>query len=354
MDVIKNIFNEGKDVTFRDETEFLGFLGEVEESTNRTEHPINKMKILCGGNENMLVFPGAFEGYTLKTEGKEYAIRDSAMTSLCQRAGISGPALERLNPAELCKILNTCFNVAKKDSSALVVDIGGAVSAVLSDNYRVINVAEIFETVKEKMQQQKAVFSSGSVDATTFRAEYILPDKIKEPYEALSTEFVNFEKMVPIAEFVSSNTGHSGANIYPKFRNRNTEFIVGKPLYTEHKGESTAETFAKNVDLIFALFNKSTKALEKLRETPIVHKEGCFRNIAKKVMLPKKATLLALEDFLDVTAHRNVVTALDIYMGLTDIISYAKDMGKNYTYIQENLARALFLDWNEYDTLEIK
>lgn len=90
----------------------------------------------------------------LKVKRQYYPVRSCAIQSILNRAGISGPALRKVDKNVYARILNDCLKVAKGD--ALLRFSAGKVSAVLGGDghdYAVLDMEQIFAMSVEYLQK---------------------------------------------------------------------------------------------------------------------------------------------------------------------------------------------------------
>lgn len=112
----------------------------------------------------------------LKVRGETYPVRDCAIKTILDRAGISGAGLRKLEKSNYAKVVNYCLKVAKGDALIKIAD--GKVSAVHggdSHDYSILDMRAVFETT---MQYLDANFKgssymegSGAFDHNVTKAE---------------------------------------------------------------------------------------------------------------------------------------------------------------------------------------
>jgi hypothetical protein len=103
--------------------------------------------------------------------------------------------------------------------------------------------------------------------------------------------------------------------------------------------------------MMFAQFGDAISMLEKLTEIYLHNPVNAMTAICKKLSMPKKAALEAIAMF-EASLGSTVVTAHDIFMAMQEIIFILRTEGipeGKLLVIEENLARALTLHWNDYD-----
>ena len=343
--------------TYISEPGFLSAVKEVENSTERKVIGIKNLYFVGNDDkENILNavptdidagFALAADESGLYDESDLIQCRPYAVKTLCDRLGISGSVLLKFANTELVDILKKCTEKFE-DDKVTIVKVGPRAAAVLSGNYKVIPADEVLVSASKKLKKFGGSFKSGYITIDGLSADYIIdnPD-ISKAY----SEFANLKGAIPSVTVSTSNTGLGAAEIVPKFAFKNRDVIIGAPLKTLHKGSGDIDKVTENFEQIFALFQQSAKNLKKLKGVKIDHPVECFKNVAKRVLLPKKYSLMAADDFEGFVDEDT--TAYDIYFGLAEILFYAESDDKPKSYIgmlQEQIARALFLDYSRYDT----
>ena len=103
--------------------------------------------------------------------------------------------------------------------------------------------------------------------------------------------------------------------------------------------------------MMFAQFGDAIAMLEKLTTIYLDHPVNAMTAICKKLSVPKKAAMEAIEMF-EISTNGASVTAHDVFMGLQEIIFTLKTegiSGGKMLMAEENLARALTLRWHDFD-----
>lgn len=345
MKTIIESINHGENLIggYTSELAFLDCVQEVEDATERKGVSLQDIRMHADENESVY----------LVAQGSTYRLRDGAIPSLCARLGISGSILSRFSPDELMALLNQCAEKHRDDEGALIVKIGDAVSAVLSDGYQVMEADAIFRQASEKIRSIGGFFVGGFVTMDMFSASYqIQNEKLVQMYRDKFDEGDMLRGAVPVVTVETSNTGLSSASIVPKFRVKGRDIIIGKSMRAAHKGENDLKRVEENLNQIFAIFKQAIDGLETLKKIKIENPSCCFKNIAKRVLLPKKYAMMASLDFDETLEDLEGVSAYDIYLALTETIFHAENDGRPAEFInslRELIARALFVDYRKYD-----
>lgn len=351
-EIINQIINGGI-VAVKTEDDFLNEVKEVEFNTSYIPVEIASLNFVGGGDTNVLnleeneksgFFVNCNSGNKLSLACRPYSVK-----TFCDRLGISGPLLSKISNEKLAELLNFCKQEYPVNESIQIVKLGeDCCLAALSDGYKVLAADEVFTKAFVEIKKLGGEFSSGYIDADIFHASFILKnEQLKEIY---AEKFEEFSNGMPMLDIETSNTGLSSVSIIPKFKFKDFELIVGKPLKVLHKGNSDMTAVDEAIGQIFPIFKSSIDGLARLKKVRIENPLFCFKNIAKRVLLPKKYSMLAAENFENFLG--NEVNAFDVYWGLTEVLFYAKNDERPQVFLnmlEEQIARALYLDYSKYD-----
>ncbi|MDO5387330.1 MAG: hypothetical protein Q4F75_08710 [Pseudomonadota bacterium] len=301
---------------------------------------------------------GLLMTYPTKKGLRTVPVRSMAFTSLCDRAKITGTALTLIQPDELAKILNTGFRIWDQKALVLfrdekvstvqagdpkdyvvlpVYDLLGCLKASLDKNfpgYTVIQagVTQMYTTVSISLKSQ----AKGLLQ----KLNHALLDAGKQPFSSDS---------YPVLDFITSDVGRAGANLYPYLLDRGNHIRIGSPLCVAHKNGASITDFENNCDALFSMYTAAAESLEKLLKIPVKLPEDCYMHVAKRLNLSKKAAEKAVAEFEQIRPIE--CTAYDIYMGLWLIVKYTNTEGNQETILnlEENISRGLKLKYNEFD-----
>lgn len=359
--------------TTANESEFLNEVKTYIENSEWKECDINTIKLDSGCNNIGISKDEQFKITDINAGGnlqinceimnscEIIPLAEMSIKSLTERAGIKGPALSALKKQDFIKVVNKCTAVGK--GKAKLFTVNDMVFAAHSDNYVVLDMDSIFNSAVQKMKKvyPKANFSKGYIDHCVAMCEYdlALHTEIMDEYNRLLRQMTQNSgrisadwNVTPLVRFISSNTGFSGANIYPYFNRSGIVFPVGKPIVLEHRGSASLEKYNESLDMMYSAAKKAYADFAKLKTIVIKHPRKCMQNIAQRVGLPKRFSMQAASEY-ELFAGNEYSNAFDLYMALTDVLSYAKENGKfaenGMLAIQESLARVLTLDFTAYD-----
>ncbi len=112
-------------------------------SGSKVEEELKQMYADEGLDEDIITDTIINTGLLLKIRNQYYPVRDCAIKSILDRAGISGAGLRRVEKSVYARILNDCLKVAKGDALLRISE--GKVSAVLGGDchdYAVLDMEE--------------------------------------------------------------------------------------------------------------------------------------------------------------------------------------------------------------------
>lgn len=349
---INEIIN-GKTIMPKDETEFLNTIKEIENNTSYSEVLVKDMYFKGNSKvENTLLSDeNDCSAISLYLQGdKKYDCRPYAIKTACDRLGISGPVLNRFNNGKLAGVLNICKEEYPTEKILMVKMGNNLCLAMLSDGYKILSAEQVFTKASEEAMKLGGSYNSGYITADIFSATYSIHNqKLESIYK---DKFEELENSTPMITVETSNTGLSSVSVFPKFKIKNREIMIGKPLRTLHKGKSDLNTVKENFNQIYPMFKEAIEGLERLKKIRIENPLFCLKNIAKRVLIPKKYALMAAEDFENFIGFDNTITAYDVYFALSEVLFYAENDNKPKSTInnlQEQVARALYIDFAKYD-----
>lgn len=159
------------------------------------------------------------------------------------------------------------------------------------------------------------------------------------------------DKIVPGVRFITSDTGVASAKVSALLLGGAYPIHIGGCVAVDHRHKTSIEDFDKALDQLFAQFGDSIKKLEYLLEVYLNYPVNAMIRVCKKLALPKKAALEAI-DIFEKTYGGGVATAHDVFMAMQEILFTLKCEGtpqSKMLTVEENMARALTLDWTSFD-----
>lgn len=299
-------------------------------------------------------------GLMLKLNDTPYLVRDCAIRSILARAKINGTALTKVDTKTLAKILNFCMNVA--DGKALLRFSEEKISAVHSakdSDYSILNLPELFSLTNDYLQFSYSLCNF--IDATFSHSISsalwsINDDSLIESYvELLELHGLEYESILPAVRLTSSDVGVSSASLFPilLIGKRQVPTMLGSCIKLEHKNGASLENFEDNLNLLHSTYQSAINKLSDLLNIKIKNPINCMIGVLKKLGLPKKISLEAMEIFKEGYEEGTEVTAHHIYLGICEIVFLMQCANSSPIQIvntEEIIARALSFKWSDYDT----
>lgn len=299
-------------------------------------------------------------GLAVRVCGEAYPLRQTAWKSLLDRAKLSGSVLPKLSREKLADILNECFKLHGSDALALVrCEKVSALHSGDESDYSVLPIDELLSTVSAKLNERfpGRVFVSGYTDHALTGAEWAMPgqrDELFKTYEAMLVsqgKGAMAARLMPGIRFMTSDTGVSSAKVSAMLMGTQYPIHIGGCVEVEHRHKSTVADFELVMDQLFAQFTDSVAKLQKLLDIHLDYPVNAMTRVCKQLRLPKKAALEAISMFEMATGVASA-TAHDVFMALQEIpfiLSTEHTPQGKLLVVEENLARALTLRWNDYD-----
>ncbi len=298
-------------------------------------------------------------GLLLKDKSEYYPVRGCAIKSILDRAGIAGKGLRRVEKSVYARILNDLLKVA--NGEALIRFSEGKVSAVLSgdcNDYSILDVEEIYMHAVDYLSSnfKGCNYLGGFYEHNMVSALWELSgeDELLEAYkEELKLHGKTVDEMKPMVRITTSDTGNGGANIYPMLVSgaENTTINLGNPLRLEHRYGNDITEFDQQLKQLYAKYQLATGNLIKLLKIDIMHPVNCMRGVMDKLKIPKRYQAEAVELF-KAQQGEDPCTAHDIYYGISEILYMLAcdgEEGSRITRMEETIARALSMNWEEFD-----
>lgn len=367
---------DGYYVTFSSLLSLEDYNKEQEAHTKWTRCPVNALKVNALDKASPLyvntsafaseVTSNAIEdttenlGLAMEVDGKNYPIRDTAYKSLLDRAKISGNSLAKLERKVLAKVLNSCYKLYSADALLLIRD--EKVSAVHSgdaSDYSILPIPELLDALKTKLDARFPGnnFVTGYADHSFTSAEWTMPAQKEDLLGAYAKVLAAqgkgtfASKIVPGIRFITSDTGVASAKVSALLVGGQYPIHIGGCIAVDHRHQSKIADFEASLDQLFAQFGDSVAKLQKLMEVTLSYPVNAMTRICKKLSLPKKAAVEAISMY-EMACGNGPATAHDVFMAMQEIPFIAKSSGvpegKMLT-IEENMARALSLRWEDYD-----
>lgn len=302
------------------------------------------------------------DGYLLKAAGKVMPLRYTAIRGMRDRAGLNGSAYSVLTRDETAMILNTCYH--RWGNKCLILKRDGAIGAMHSgdeNDYSPLPMGSLLEIFEE---ETKAAFSGCEYEGGFMSHEFcgasfrVKDANASKAFAAAIRSLGYDEKDVTLyVRFSSSDVALCGANLAVLMKAGGVTMQIGNALSLTHKLKHSVDDFRQNCQKVHALYKDGAERMDALTHIFISHPIGCLKGVAKKLGIPKKyftnaeKQSLSLLDTIEVNIS-DQPTAFEIYYYLWNIISEMKNSdasNKQIVDMQENLTRALYIDWKEFD-----
>ena len=157
------IYADAFETTFANPKEMLDFLAERAKAATWIRKPTRSLRLVpisqeaehmeassTADWEEILKDTEKNTQLALKVRGETYPVRDCAIKTILDRAGISGAGLRKLEKSNYARVVNYCLKVAKGDALIKIAD--GKVSAVHggdSHDYSILDMRAVFETTMQ-------------------------------------------------------------------------------------------------------------------------------------------------------------------------------------------------------------
>ena len=298
----------------------------------------------------------------LKVNGETYPVRSCAIKSILERARISGHALNKVSKSIFTQILNYCMDVASGDSLIKVAD--DKVSAVHGGDpkdYAILEILPLVQCVRSILDRDFAGnhFLTANFDHSIVTSIWSLDgqaNELMETYRQAVAEKGVTEAMSarPGLRFTTSDVGVSAANLYPILLLGGSNRIIplGDPLKLDHKNGADLDAFASSMDQLYACFKESIERQQQLLNVEIRYPYTTMLGVLKRIGITKKMSYEVADLFAGQSGVSSGCNAYQLYLAMSDVIFLAQCEGASayrITQLEENIARALRINWHEYD-----
>lgn len=298
----------------------------------------------------------------LKVNGETYPVRSCAIKSILERARISGHALNKVSKSIFTQILNYCMDVTSGDSLIKVAD--DKVSAVHGGDpkdYAILEILPLVQCVRSILDRDFAGnhFLTANFDHSIVTAIWSLDgqaNELMEAYRQAVAEKGVTEAMSarPGLRFTTSDVGVSAANLYPILLLGGSNRIIplGDPLKLDHKNGADLDAFASSMDQLYAYFKESIEQQQQLLNVEIRYPYTTMLGVLKRIGITKKMSYEVADLFAGQPGVSSGCNAYQLYLAMSDVIFLAQCEGASayrIAQLEENIARALRINWHEYD-----
>ena len=345
---------DGASFSSRSETDFLSFLNEREDNAQWLEEEIKVMKVQV---QDMFSPQGGISE-AAKREAQYYItgsligelyLRDIAISSLLERARISGYALTDLSHEDFADVITRCLQTVQD----------GKAAAFMANSYRIVPQPDIYNSASEKISSQfDGVFLHGAWNHSLSVAEYSVKLPMSD-YEAIfKSKGMTFSEIMMTIAVMTSDTGYSGVNLFPAVvgimpGGRSFKLPILGEISMNHKGKASITEFNSNLSLAFSQTEKTKTRLKELDRIKLNYPFNCFCNLLKKVNIAKKVASNIIDQFAVTVGNSSPATAADVYFKACEI-GYEVDKKDTIAVmtLEENISKILRLSnkaWTDFD-----
>lgn len=297
----------------------------------------------------------------LKMKGESYPIRNCAIQTILKRAGVNGTGLKKLEKATYAKVVNYCLRVAKGDALIKIAD--GKVSAVHGGDehdYCILDMQAVFEMTCEYLQANFTgshyLDGSGTYDHSIVSAMWMLEgnqDLLDTYRDALRDRGIEDKGMVPALRLTTSDVAASGANLYPMLtcETVNRTISLGSPIKLPHDRGATLLDFRKNLGMICSRYTDALTDISKLFDVEIKNPVNCLMLVMRHIGITQKIRNEVVELYVGQNGT-SPCTAHDLYFAINEASFFAACegmQGHRILKLEEDITKAITLDWKEYD-----
>lgn len=308
----------------------------------------------------------------VRYQDQVWCLRDSGRQTLYSSAGQMGPANGNMVRAEGYPDLARCMNIGlkyAKGNSLLLLRYGklSALHSGASDGYCVMPISDLLSITKDKLNARfgTPVFKEGSNSHSYTSAIWELPDAqndLVDKYQKALAHAVSrnhSSNWMPIVRFSSSDTATSSAVLMPKLQpaGGGAAFCIGKGVRVEHMTKTGGaafglEKFEAEASSLYAMFEDGADMMAKLGTIEIANPVNCLVGICSALKIPKRYADPAREEVDMFSINTPRMSALDIYISISQIPAYAENSGASSSKLlelEETVAKVLTIDFTDYD-----
>lgn len=288
-----------------------------------------------------------------------YPVRDCALQTILNRAGINGPTLKKLSRDIYAKIINDCLKAAGGDVLIRVSEekVSGVMSGDFHD-YSIMEMDEIFTHTAEflKKNYPGCSYLYGFFEHSMASAAWELSGDasfLQAYQKEVMLAGTPMYDLKPVIRVSTSDVGVCGANIYPMLSYDAGRCVIplGEPLYLQHKNRNGLVQYDEQLKQIYGKYQVAICGIQKLLQIPIQYPLNCMKAVMKKVGIPARYRAEAADLFC-CQYGTDSCTAHDLYYGIAEVIYMCQcegESGSSVAAMEEKVARTLHIDWTAYD-----
>jgi len=239
----------------------------------------------------------------------------------------------------------------------------GKVSAVHggdSHDYSILDMRAIFETTIQYLDSNfkgsSYMEGSGAFDHSIVSAMWELGgnQELLDTYRnALADHGMSDKMIAPAVRLTTSDVAASGANLYPMLLcdSGNRTISLGSPIKLAHTGGANLVQFMGNLRMLCSRYQDAVADMTKLMDIEIRNPLNCLKLVMKRIGIRKKLINEVAEMFENQNGT-DACTAHDLYFAINEACFFAACegmQGHGIISLEEQVTRALALNWKEYD-----
>lgn len=297
--------------------------------------------------------------YVSHSQIGDFYLRDISISSLLERARVSGSALSELSHEDFAEFVTKCLATAKLNDITKVRVQDSKTAAFMAGSYKIVPQPELYQkTSDEVLAQFDGKFLNGIWSHKISVAEYSAKLPVDDYNNFFQFKGVKFSDIIMTLSIVTSDAGYSGVNIYPKVvgimpdGKRFSMPILGE-IRMEHRGNASVEEHRSNLSLVFAQTEKSKKRIKELDSVSLNYPFNALCNVLKRVGIGKKQALNVIDQFAVTYGNETPATAADVYLKACEI-TFGIDQKETMLLmtLEESIAKIMkfsYKSWAEFD-----
>ena len=273
-----------------------------------------------------------------------FPLRDTARTSILERVGIGGAALDLIPRELLAQHLNEY--ASRRDIKGKVILNNGKVEAILGEKYRLIPAETVMESAGRYFEEEGGEFVSGGFTHTRSDAIWSMGMvNVDIPIDT-GLNRVLFEKRIRVS---TSDSANMAVTIVPEMRTIGDKVGLSYclPLQVVHKGDASIEIVEKQLALVSKRLEDSVATILRLSDIALVNPANVFLALLKWLKVPAKYGAEVFERRKAMWAYSDH-TAWEVYGALSEVLTQIYEESPKMRVIaeyQERFARGLSFDF---------
>lgn len=346
---------------FKSLDEFLDFLKEREAGTERFDVPASDLKVYNIDHvmqkyptieslaKCLQVEPELIDDTVKNTDlivavgARPFLLSKSAMISISSRVQIFGSGFAKLISSTKATVLSERF-ADLGEKMVKVIAYQGKIRAIMSDEYAVVPMDELFEETLERVIERfgQVEMLGNYVSHDVARLYLLFPE---DPHLAAAYGLQDEWRAGLVIE--TSDNGYSANKISPFWKCGSRSFIKGnESIYMIHRGSLELGKVLAELPNLFLKYQNVVEKFAELMAIEIENPVATIKAAVRKLKLGKKLGRQIVAQFESAFVLTPVVTAYDICFEILSASSLVED-GNNKAALEETLGRAINLDYKK-------